>query len=462
VAAVLLTGAPAHANVSVTQVSSDPYTDAQAQHRTEVEPDTFSFGSTIVSTFQVGRVFGGGSSNIGWARSTNGGSTWTNGFLPGITTNAGGVYGQASDPSVAFDARHSVWLISSLGLRGSSTDVLTSRSTNGGLTWSNPVTTATGSLDKNWIVCDNTASSPFYGTCYTQYDITNSGNAIRLRRSTNGGLTWGAALGSSDGAAGLGGQPVVRPNGTVLVPYLTGSQIRSFRSIDGGASWRATVLVANVSHHNAAGGLREDPLPSAEIDGAGTAYLAWSDCRFRTGCPRNDIVVSKSTSETTWGAPTRVPIDSTGSTVEHLVPGIGVDRSTSGASARVGLTYYSYPNSTCTAATCQLNVGFISSVNGAGSWSAATQIAGPMSLSWLPNTSQGRMFGDYISTSVLAGGRAYPVIPVAFAPTGTTFNLAMYVPAGGMPVTGGSARGAGTPVGGAPAGTVPSVPHTLN
>jgi hypothetical protein len=173
-------------------------------------------------------------------------------------------------------------------------------------------------------------------------------------------------------------------------------------------------------------------------------------------------VVSKSTSETTWGAPTRVPIDSTGSTVEHLVPGIGVDRSTSGASARVGLTYYSYPNSTCTAATCQLNVGFISSVNGAGSWSAATQIAGPMSLSWLPNTSQGRMFGDYISTSVLAGGRAYPVIPVAFAPTGSTFNLAMYVPAGGMPVTGGSARGAGTPVGGAPAAPVPSVPHTLN
>jgi hypothetical protein len=134
--------------------------------------------------------------------------------------------------------------------------------------------------------------------------------------------------------------------------------------------------------------LREDPLPSAEIDAAGTAYLAWSDCRFRSGCPRNDIVLSKSTSETTWAAPTRVPIDATGSTVEHLVPGIGVDRSTSGGSARVGLTYYSYPNSACTAATCQLNVGFISSTNGGGSWSAATQIAGPMSLSWLPNTSQ--------------------------------------------------------------------------
>src|SRR5262249_7331764 len=190
---------------------------------TEGEPDTFSVRNTIVSTCQVGRVLGGGSSNIGFATSTDGGTTWTSGFLPGITTNAGGVYGQASDPSVAFDSLHNVWLISSLGLSSSSVDVLTSRSTDGGHTWSNPVTTATGSLDKNWIVCDNTASSPFFGNCYTEYDDTNAGNAIRMRRSTNGGTTWGAALSPGGGASGLGGQPVVRPNGTVLVPYLSSS-----------------------------------------------------------------------------------------------------------------------------------------------------------------------------------------------------------------------------------------------
>jgi hypothetical protein len=63
-----------------------------------------------------------------------------------------------------------------------------------------------------------------------------------------------------------------------------------------------------------------------------------------------------------------------------------------------------------------------------------------MTLSWLPNTSQGRMFGDYISTSVLAGGQAFPVISVASAPTGATFNQAMFVPTGGLAVSGGSAR----------------------
>src|ERR1041385_2737874 len=88
VAAGMIVGAgSASANVAVTQVSRDPFTDAQAQHRTEVEPDTFSFGNTIVSAFQVGRVSGGGASNIGFSTSTNGGATWTRGFLPGITPN---------------------------------------------------------------------------------------------------------------------------------------------------------------------------------------------------------------------------------------------------------------------------------------------------------------------------------------------------------------------------------------
>lgn len=437
----MLMSTVALANVPLTVVSTDPFTDTQAQHQTEVEPDTFQFGNTIVSAFQTGRVFGGGSSNIGWATSTNGGATWTHGFLPGITANSvpAGPYGQVSDPAVAYDAQDNVWLISSLGLASSGgSDVLTSRSTNGGLTWSNPIVTATGSLDKNWIVCDNSTASPFFGNCYTQYDII-SGNSLRMKTSTNGGLTWGAALAPSSGATGLGGQPVVRPNGTVLVPYRSTStnEIRSFRSIDGGASWRATVQVSTISHHSVAGGLRESPLPSAEIDAAGTAYVAWADCRFRSGCSSNDIVLSHSTSETTWAAPVRIPIDATTSTVDHFVPGLAVDRSTSGNTTRIGITYYYYPTASCTSSTCQLNVGFISSTNGGSSWSAPVQIAGPMTLSWLPNTSQGRMFGDYISTSILAGGNAYPVIPVASAPTGT-FNVPMVVPTGGLAVSGGS------------------------
>ncbi|WP_285489139.1 sialidase family protein [Amycolatopsis taiwanensis] len=440
VGGLFVAASPASANVAVTQVSTDPFTDAQAQHRTEVEPDTFSFGSTIVSAFQVGRVSGGGASNIGFATSTDGGATWTQGFLPGTTGNAGGACGQISDASVAFDAKHNIWLISSLGVNcPGGTPVLTSRSTDGGLHWSNPVTTATGSLDKNWIVCDNTTTSPFYGNCYTEYDVTSQGDSLRMQTSTDGGLTWGPARAPSGTHTGLGGQPVVRPDGTVVVPYESlNNQIRSFTSTNGGASWNTPTLVSSVSHHDVAGGLREEFLPSAEIDSAGTVYVVWSDCRFRSGCPSNDIVLSKSATGTTWSTPVQVPIDATTSSVDHFVPGIGVDPSSSGSSARIGLTYYFYPTANCTASTCQLDAGFISSTNGGTTWSAATQLAGPMNLSWIPNTSQGRMFGDYISTSVRAGGNAYPILPIASAPSGSTFAMGMFAPTGGLAITGGT------------------------
>jgi hypothetical protein len=41
---------------------------------------------------------------------------------------------------------------------------------------------------------------------------------------------------------------------------------------------------------------------------------------------------------------------------------------------------------------------------------------------------------------VLPGGRAWPTIAVATAPSGGLFNEAMYVPTGGLAVTGGTAR----------------------
>jgi len=160
------------AGEELTQISSDPYTNSTSQHKTEVEPDTFAFGNTIVSTFQVGRFFNSGASNIGWATSTNAGETWTHGFLHNITVFAGGPYDRASDPSVAYDAKHKVWMISYLAIvtgghpiQPIHTDLLASRSPDG-LNWSTPVIVRLGGpnsfLDKNWTVCDDWATSPFY------------------------------------------------------------------------------------------------------------------------------------------------------------------------------------------------------------------------------------------------------------------------------------------------------------
>src|SRR6266849_9762188 len=109
----------AFASVPIVQISAnDPYTNTTTQHQTQVEPDTFAFGSTIVSAFQVGRFTDGGSSNVGWATNASGGASgsWTNGFLPGTTVFATppGPYNRVSDPAVAYDAKHNAWIIVSL------------------------------------------------------------------------------------------------------------------------------------------------------------------------------------------------------------------------------------------------------------------------------------------------------------------------------------------------------------
>ncbi len=434
----------ASANVSLTLISSDPYTNTTSQHKTEVEPDTFAHGSTIVTTYQVGRFYDGGSSNIGWSTSTNGGSSWTNGFISGITKFAGGTYDRVSDPAVAYDAKHNVWLINSLALvetpSVTGAAAVVNRSTDGGLTWGGAITVATGGdLDKNWIVCDNTASSPYYGNCYVEWDNHGDANRIKMSTSSDGGLTWGAAKNTANNATGLGGQPVVQANGTVIVPIANANEtaILAFKSTNGGSSWSSTVTVASIADHTVAGGLRSGPLPSAEIDGAGKVFVVWQDCRFRRGCRSNDIVMSTSTDGTTWSAVTRIPIDGTNSGVDHFIPGIAVDRSTSGGSAVIGLTYYYYPNSRCNSSTCQLDVGFISSADGGVHWAPLTQLAGPMSLSWLANTSQGRMVGDYISTSIV-NGSSLSAFADASALSGSTFNESMYVPATGLLAPAGS------------------------
>ena len=455
----------AFASVTLVRLSTDPFTNSTSQHKTEVEPDTFASGSTIVSAFQVGRFFNGGASDIGFATSTNGGNTFTPGFLPGITTFAGGPYDRTSDPSVAFDAKHNVWLISSLGIIAPpsvghvvAVDVLVSRSTDGGLTWGNPVVvdnagSAAGHfLDKNWTVCDNTSTSPFFGNCYTEYDDNTQGDLIQMSTSGDGGLTWGAAMTTQNDASGIGGQPLVQPNGTVIVPIVgfAGNKflILSFISRDGGTSWSKSFRVSEVDFRHPAGGIRAGiPLPSAEIDQSGKVYVVWSDCVFEPGCTASDLVLSTSTDGIHWSAVTRIPLDPVGSGVDHFITGLAVDKSTSDGTAHLVLTFYFYPVANCTAAACQLDVGFSTSADGGASWTSNTQIAGPMTLSWLPNTTQGRMVGDYISNSFV-GSPAFPAFAVASAPTSggadcftatPNCNEAIFTVAGGLSV-GGSAN----------------------
>jgi hypothetical protein len=282
----------------LTEVSRDLCASPLSYHASEVEPMTAARGQMLVSTFQVGRVYDGGSCDIGWSTSMDGGRTWQTGLLPltifgGQATTDAGPLTRASDPAVAYDAQDGVWLIDSLGLAGDANTVglFVNRSPDG-LNWGPPITTHAGDFpDKNWITCDNWPNSAGYGNCYQEWD--NGSQTIKMQTSTDGGLTWSAPANTANNAQGLGGVPLVQPPppnappgsvcGRVVVP-ISGAGMIWFTSTSCGASWSATTQITPnmTAEHTVAGGFRTELLPTSAMDGAGALYVVWQTRSFRT------------------------------------------------------------------------------------------------------------------------------------------------------------------------------------
>jgi hypothetical protein len=238
--------------------------------------------------------------------------------------------------------------------------------------------------------------------------------------SRDGGLTWTASRVPRAGI--IGGQPLVLPNGNVVVPLDNASEtaLGYTVSTNGGVKFGSALTITNISAATDPGNIRGGPLPTAEMAG-GKIYVVWEDCRFRANCSSNDLVYVTTTNGTTWSAVNRIPIDAVTSTVDHLLPGVSVG----GTGDTVSVTYYYFPVTNC-GSSCQLDVGHISSTNGGTSWSAPTQLAGPMTMSWLPDTSQGLMVGDYMSSSMGSDGNDHPAFVVAHAPSGGVFDQSLF------------------------------------
>jgi hypothetical protein len=411
------------------QLSRDQYRNPESQHATEVEPDSFAFGSTIVSTFQVGRIRDGGAANIGFATSRDAGRTWRSGLLPSLTPNSSppGEWARASDPVIGFDAAHGVWLASSLAVSPGRESALVFNRSPDGITWSAPVV-ATRSiardleLDKQWFACDNWTTSPFRGRCYLAYSDFRT-NRISVQTSADGGLTWSAPVGAPDGAGrnalregSPGVQPVVRPNGDALVLFWDGEQMSSIRSTDGGTSFSRTNFVGRV---RAPVGLnfRAFALPVAEVDAAGTVYLAWSDCGLGTDCARTDLMLSRSADGLQWSAPARIPAGPVRDRTYDVVPGLAADPEEAG---RLALAWYRLQPGG------GIDAFFVRSSNGGGTWTRPRRLnTETMSREWIAQTTLGPMLGDYISTS-FAGRTPVAVLALASRPSGGRLDEAIY------------------------------------
>jgi hypothetical protein len=401
------------------RISRDPYTNPESQHESEVEPDSFTFGRTTVAVFQVGRRFDGGAANIGFAVSTDDGRTWKNGLLPGLTELSipPGPNTRASDPVVAYDAAHGVWLASTLAISASATR-LTINTSSDGTSWSDalvaaeePATTDI-SFDKNWVACDNGRQSPFFGRCYLAYTHSSREDMLAVITSDDGGRTWSAPVDAGVRPA-VGVLPVIRPTGDVVLVYLWETRqfaISASRSTDGGKSFGSPTRIADVATTGTCGipGLRMFPLPSADVDASGRIVATWQDCP--NGQATSSVLVSTSVDGLSWSAPTPVT-----SGTDAVLPAVGIDP----ASGRVAIAYHrNLP--------AGLVVELVESPAAGAGWSAPRRLsAQPMQLAWMPRTTSGRMLGDYISVSY-AGGRPVVVWVLASEPVGSSLRQAVY------------------------------------
>lgn len=336
---------PRHVQVSFDLLAQDGsgfQDETQAEPYLAINPEN---DNHLVAGYQEGRFATGGARALAFAVSTNGGRSWQEGLVPGLTTASGGTFARVSDPWVAFGPGGRVYYASLVFQELGSPDngILVSASSDGGLTWDAPVFAHRASGrdfdDKEAIVADARRDSPFRGRVYVGWDtaIDDERQPLRIAVSSDEGRSFGPAVDLWTEGANIGIVPLVGPGGVVHAIWLnaqaSGLAILSARSEDGGATWSDPVPVATVSPTDVPGLRVGGSLPAAAIDPrTGALYVAWNDGRFSSRICQ--VALSRSTDGgRTWSAPQRV---SNGpATAPNFTPAVAV-----GADGVVTVAYY--------------------------------------------------------------------------------------------------------------------------
>lgn len=218
------------------------------------------------------------------------------------------------------------------------------RSLDGGATWEKqdyavaeqPTQPGIPFEDKPVIVAD-TSNGPNSGTLYvgwTRWTLDDS--QILLSRSTDTGKTWSApveidshrGLPRDDNGANEGFSGVVAPDGTLYAVWSDGAHIVFTSSADGGKSFKPAQNVIDTAPimFDVVGTERTNGFPVIDMDPkSGRLYVAWSD--YRNGGV--DVFVSSSTDAgKTWSSAVRVNSDPIHNGADHFFQWLAVDHST--------------------------------------------------------------------------------------------------------------------------------------
>jgi hypothetical protein len=362
----------------------------------------------------------GGARGVLSGASFDGGKTWTRTPIPfsrcaGGNTPIGGNYQRASDPRVSFGPNNIAYAIATsfneTPQKGPSSSVLTSRSLDGGKTWSNPValiadSSSTAVNGKAMIVADPTSN----GYAYAVWDRTPSsgGGQVMFARTEDAGTSWTnparVIYAPGVNSRTIGNELAVLPNDTLIDVF---TQIDT--ASDGTSTSSIQILHSNIKGVPWSGPLKiadelsvgtTDPNTGAAVNGGSLlphiavaptgngggypVFVVWADARFTTGSFDAIALSSSNNGGQTWTAPVRINSDTSVPAFEPVVH-VSPD-------SLLGVTYYDFRTITTNPAKLPTSLWLTHSSN-AVTWSE-NQLAGPFNLDTAPNVG-GLFLGDY-------------------------------------------------------------------
>jgi hypothetical protein len=356
------------------------FLNAEVEPWIDVNPTN---AANLVGGYQQDRWEFGGSRGDVASVTTNGGTSWTQVVIPGVTKCGGGPFDRSTDPWLSFGPTGDLWFVSqAFDVFDSRTGMLVSKSTNGGLTWNAPVDVSPTFSDPPRFPFDDkvalTADPGDANYVYVVWDrgliplswtrghndhfrFWGSKQPTLLARTTDGGHTWEAPRKIYDPGANnftIFSQIVVLPDGTLvdmLLEFLGrkdaghAGQFTAYasvvRSTDKGAHWSRPIRIApqvpafllDTQLPQRVGGqaIAVDRNPGSP--GYGNLYAVWTDGRF-SDSTFGDIAFSMSSDGgLTWSAPARANLTPRGHSA--FTPTVAVS-----ADGTVGVGYYDERN----------------------------------------------------------------------------------------------------------------------